>query len=205
MMPMPMYPPAGAPAPAPSQPTYVTNYYYPPEHAPPQQAPAPPPAPIPLMIGMIADDVDWVSVNTTTAAQHSHRAFIAGKEGWDGSPLWAIRAHYNGEFVPGKFAAKHRAAYIPMQGKEIPVHNFEVLLAKPHVVRWAQSSNGQVPPGAIPAGNTHTGEPLYIARVHYQNAITPGKVHPSHQCAYISFGGNEMSFKQYEVLCKVGG
>lgn len=81
---------------------------------------------IPLMIGMIADDVDWVSVNTTTAAQHSHRAFIAGKEGWDGSPLWAIRAHYNGEFVPGKFAAKHRAAYIPMQGKEIPVHNFEV-------------------------------------------------------------------------------
>lgn len=37
-----------------------------------------------------------------------------------------IRAHYNGDFVPGKFASNSRAAYIPHGGKEVPVHNFEV-------------------------------------------------------------------------------
>lgn len=38
------------------------------------------------------------------------------------------------------------------------------------------ASNGQVPPGAIPAGNTHNAEPLYIARVRHMRSITPGKV-----------------------------
>lgn len=61
-----------------------------------------------------------------TAAQLSHRAFIAGNEGWDGSPLWIIRTHYNGDCVPGKLAIKHQAAYIPHGGKEVSVYDFEV-------------------------------------------------------------------------------
>ncbi|XP_028166326.1 vegetative cell wall protein gp1-like isoform X1 [Ostrinia furnacalis] len=219
---MPVYPPA--PAPPPPQPTYVTNYYYPPEQAQPQPQPMPMPVERPLQrpfsyskIEKAAralcaaqrkftkPDIDWVSATTATAASYSGRAYVAGREGWDGSPLWVIRAHHNGEFIPGKLAPRHKAAYVAHAGKEVPVHSFEILLAKPYAVHWVASNYGQVPPGAIAAGNTHAGEPLYIARVSHQNSITPGKVHPSHQCAYISFSGSELSFKHYDVLCKVGG
>lgn len=78
------------------------------------------------MFHILSDVIDWVPTNPTSAPSLSHRAFVAGKEGWDGSPLWVIRAHHSGEFVPGKLAVKHRSAYIPYAGKEVPVHNFEV-------------------------------------------------------------------------------
>ncbi|KAJ0177812.1 hypothetical protein K1T71_006685 [Dendrolimus kikuchii] len=194
---MPVYPPhppqPQQPEPvAPPQPTYVTNYIY--------QQPTPPE---PVRIVENTDFIDWVPSTPTTAASLSHRAFVAGKEGWDGSPLWVIRSHHSGEFVPGKLAIKHRSAYIPHAGKEIPVHNFEVLCVPEYMVRWIASSNGQVPAGAIPAGNTHNAEPLYIARVRHMRSITPGKVHPSHGCCYISFDGSEIPYKNYEVLCKI--
>ncbi|CAH0583070.1 unnamed protein product [Chrysodeixis includens] len=149
--------------------------------------------------------IDWVPATPTDVSALSHRAYIAGKEGWDGSPLCVIRAHHSGEFIPGKLAIKHRSAYVPHAGREVPVHNFEVLCCPSHAVRWLPSSNGQVPVGAIAAGNTHHGEPLYVARVKHMRSITPGKVHPSHGCAYISFGGSEITYKHYEVLCKIVG
>lgn len=194
---MPMYPPPG-PDPTPN-PTYVTNYYYP--HAPP-----PPPAtttPDPVRVVEDSNPIEWVQSSPNTASTLTHRAFVAGREGWDGSPLWVIRSHHSGELIPGKLAIKHRSAYIPHAGKEIPVHNFEVLCAPGNVLRWVPASNGQVPVGAIPAGNSHSGEPLYIARVNHLKSVTPGKVHPSHGCCYISFGGEEIPMKNYEVLCKI--
>lgn len=51
---------------------------------------------------------------------------IAGYEGYDQSPLWVIRARYQGELLPGKLAIKHHAAYVPWDGMENFVPNFEV-------------------------------------------------------------------------------
>ncbi|KAJ8724421.1 hypothetical protein PYW08_015895 [Mythimna loreyi] len=149
--------------------------------------------------------IEWIPATTSDVATLTHRAYVAGREGWDGSPLCVIRSHHSGEFIPGKLAIKHRAAYVPHGGREIPVHNFEVLCCSPHAVRWLHSSNGQVPVGAIAAGNTHNGEPLYIGRVRHMQSLTPGKVHPSHGCCYISFGGSEITHKTYEVLCRIVG
>ncbi|CAG4970435.1 unnamed protein product [Parnassius apollo] len=192
---MPVYPPThGGPH---QQPPYVTNHIY---HPPVQASPEP--------VVVIQDSepvIDWVPTTPTAASSLTGRALVAGKEGWDSSPLWVIRAHHNGEFVPGKLAVQHRSAFIPYSGKEVPVHNFEVLCAPSHAVRWQPASNGQVPPGAIAAGNTHNAEPLYIGRVSHMRSITPGKIHPSHGCCYISFGGTEVSHKQYEVLCSIVG
>uniref|UniRef100_A0A2A4JPW6 Uncharacterized protein n=1 Tax=Heliothis virescens TaxID=7102 RepID=A0A2A4JPW6_HELVI len=189
---MPVYhPPPPPPPPEPTQPpTIVTNYIY-------QQPPQPQP--------VIVEDIEWVPATTSDVSSLSHKAFVAGREGWDGSPLCVIRAHHSGEFIPGKLAIKHRAAYVPHGGREIPVHNFEVLCAPSHAIRWLPSSNGQVPVGAIAAGNTHNGEPLYIGRVRHMQSLTPGKVHPSHGCCYISFGGSEITHKSYEVLCRIVG
>ena len=66
---------------------------------------------------------------------------------------------------------------------------------------WVPSSNGQVPEEAIPGGYTSTGEILYIGRKMYKGEMTPGKIHPSHDCLYISYNNDEHCYKDnYEVL-----
>lgn len=55
-----------------------------------------------------------------------------------------------------------------------------------------------------------TGEPLAIGRAHHEGSLTPGKVHRSHGCLYLPYGGAEQSTLYYEVLvceqkCEYGG
>ncbi|KAG7310095.1 hypothetical protein JYU34_004633 [Plutella xylostella] len=219
---MPVYPPVHIPPvhippvqipPVPSaDTTYVTNnyIYQPPQQSsyphqyPDQHYQPPPPQQDPIVIGN-DDFIDWIPTDSHTAQNYKPRAVVAGHEGWDSSPLWVIRAHHAGDLVPGKLAIKHKAAFIPHNMRELRVHNFEVLCAPPGSTRWLPASNGNVPVGAIPAGNTVSAEPLYIGRVRHMLSLTPGKVHPSHRCCYISFGGGEVSYKSYEVLCKIIG
>jgi hypothetical protein len=65
---------------------------------------------------------------------------------------------------------------------------------------WVDDMSGSVPPGAIFGGQTVLGEPLYIGRVTHNNALTVGKIHPSHGCLYIPYAGKEHAYSHYEVL-----
>ncbi|XP_048007033.1 uncharacterized protein LOC125242310 [Leguminivora glycinivorella] len=147
--------------------------------------------------------IEWIPSSTTEAASLSDRAVVAGYEGHDGSPLWVIRARFEGDLIPGKFAAKHRAAYVPWGSKENSVERFEVCCARPERIRWIEARDGAVPPNAVVAGNSAAGEPLYIGRAKHEGSLTPGKVHPSHKNMYISFGGQEIPKNTYEVLCTI--
>ncbi|XP_061704892.1 uncharacterized protein LOC133516136 [Cydia pomonella] len=147
--------------------------------------------------------VEWIPSSTGDAASLSDRAVVAGYEGFDGSPLWVIRARFEGDLIPGKFAAKHRAAYVPWGSNENSVANFEVCCARPERIRWVPSRDGAVPPNAAVAGNTAAGEPLYVGRAKHEGSLTPGKVHPSHKNMYISYGGKEIPHNTYEVLCTI--
>lgn len=75
---------------------------------------------------MTEEVITWAPATTFTAASLMGKAYIAGKEGWDGSPLLAIRVRLNGQLIPGKLAVKHSAAYVSFAGKEIPIQDFEV-------------------------------------------------------------------------------
>lgn len=46
-------------------------------------------------------------------------------------------------------------------------------------VHWVQSIEGQIPPGAVPGGNTEDGETLYIGRAKHEGTQTVGKVNIS--------------------------
>jgi hypothetical protein len=70
--------------------------------------------------------VEWVPATSATAETLTHRAIVGGYEGHDGSPLWVIRAHHEGDIIPGKLAIKHKSAYVPWGGKENIMVNFEV-------------------------------------------------------------------------------
>uniref|UniRef100_A0A182IQW8 Uncharacterized protein n=1 Tax=Anopheles atroparvus TaxID=41427 RepID=A0A182IQW8_ANOAO len=116
----------------------------------------------------------------------------------DGSPIYVGRAYHEGDQLPAKVVPSKQAAYVSHNGMEIFKTHFEVLTGTGFT--WVGSSNGHVPAGAVLAGNTTTGEPLYVGRTHHEGSLTPGKVHRTHGCLYIPFGGAEQSFLTYEVL-----
>ncbi|XP_055606537.1 uncharacterized protein LOC129754466 [Uranotaenia lowii] len=124
-------------------------------------------------------------------------AVYAGND-QDGSPIYIGRAFHDGDQLPAKVIPSKQAAYVSHNGMEIFKSHFEVLSGTGFT--WIHSSNGHVPSGAVLCGNTVTGEPLYIGRTHHEGSLTPGKIHRSHGCLYIPFGGAEQSFLQYEVL-----
>lgn len=193
MAPMPMpVPPPSEPS---SNPTYITNYIYHGENS--NQPPA--------IEGTAPEfgDYDWVPTTATTAAHLSGQAVVGGREGWDGSPLWVIRAWHNDDLIPGKFSIRHNSASVSYNMKEVPVQNIEVLISRPDNLRWIPASKGNVPPGAILGGRTASGETLYVGRAKYQLSITPGKVQQTHNCCYIPFSGSEIAQPMYDVLCKI--
>ncbi|CAG9579770.1 unnamed protein product [Danaus chrysippus] len=147
--------------------------------------------------------VEWIPTTPNEAHVFGNRAVVAGYEGYDHSPLWVIRARFEGDLIPGKLAIQHKAAYVPWGGTENAVHNIEVLCARPECIRWVDCCENSIPPNAIVAGNTSEGEPLYVGRAREQGSLTPGKVHPSHRAMYVSFAGKEISHKNYEILCTV--
>lgn len=65
---------------------------------------------------------------------------------------------------------------------------------------WVPVSGNNIPPNAVPAGETEDGEPLFVGRVNHEGTLTIGKVQPSHGTLYIPYGGQEVSFTDYEVL-----
>ncbi|XP_077499713.1 uncharacterized protein LOC144110545 [Amblyomma americanum] len=62
----------------------------------------------------------------------------------------------------------------------------QVLVTDDYSLVWRPASRGAVPPGAV--------------RAEHQGSLTVGKVHLSHRCLYIPFGGSEHRYTEYEVL-----
>ncbi|XP_034234203.1 natterin-4-like isoform X2 [Thrips palmi] len=116
----------------------------------------------------------------------------------NGERLYVCRAFHEGDTIPGKLVASHRGAYVSRDGKEHKKDYYEVLVGGR--VSWVRGSNGQVPANALVAGRTVQGENLYVGRFRHAGTMTPGKVHVSHRCCYIPYGGNEVSATSYEVL-----
>ncbi|XP_067634095.1 uncharacterized protein [Eurosta solidaginis] len=119
----------------------------------------------------------------------------------DGDAIFVGRAYHEGDILPAKVIPSKRCAYVPWGGREIVKHDYELLVG--YGYGWVPDANGAVPPGAVVCGRTGDGEPLYIGRGHYAGSTTPGKIHTSHGCLYIPFGGQEVRLPHYEVLVRV--
>lgn len=113
--------------------------------------------------------------------------------------MYVGRAKHSSDLLPAKIVPNHRTAYVSFAGKEHAIANYEVLVTT-RTVTWQTASDGRVPNGALPVGRTGNGETLYTGRVYHDDALTLGKVHPSHGVCYIPYGGKEQSFRQYSVL-----
>ncbi|KAK9872211.1 hypothetical protein WA026_017010 [Henosepilachna vigintioctopunctata] len=137
-------------------------------------------------------------VNSSRGQPVPPNAVICGKDK-DGSDIYVGLAHYSGDELPAKVVPRRREAYVSYDGKEISVAEYKLLVEKK--LKWIPSTGGRIPPGAVPAGRTSTGETLYVGRRLVEgNVMAVGKVHYSHGCIYIPFGGREISYREYEIL-----
>ncbi|XP_026841400.1 uncharacterized protein LOC6590718 isoform X1 [Drosophila persimilis] len=143
----------------------------------------------------MANHHTWISRNVFD--QLPPCAIVAGHDS-DNDPIYVGRAYHNGDMLPAKVIPNKNQAYVAWGGEEINKHDVEILTGDHYV--WIPASGGHVPPHALRVGQTSDGEPLFIGRGYFQGSLTPGKVHPSHHCLYIPFGGKEHSLEAYEVL-----
>jgi len=141
--------------------------------------------------------VSWVAAS---AGEVPEGALVGGED--NGSPLYIARAEHEGGIIPGKFLAEHGVAYIPWGGAENAKDAYEVLVVSPSAVTWVDASGEAVPASAIEGGKAEDGEILYVGRVTHEGALTVGKFQPSHAKVYISYGGEEVGYEEFQVLVK---
>lgn len=124
------------------------------------------------------------------------------KGGFDGAEqLFIARARHEGDLIPGKLQPSHGVCYVAWGGGEHGHGEYEVLCAGSG--EWVPVHDGNIPPNAMPGGETSEGEPLFIGRATHDGTVTVGKVQPSHGCCYISYGGQELAYKEFEIYVTV--
>ncbi|XP_037806146.1 C3 and PZP-like alpha-2-macroglobulin domain-containing protein 8 [Lucilia sericata] len=118
--------------------------------------------------------------------------------GFDGSEqLYIARARHEGDLIPGKLHPSHGVCYVAWGGGEHGHSEYEVMCSGGGM--WVPVSDGNIPPNAVPGGETAEGEPLFVGRATHDGTITVGKVQPSHGCCYIPYGGEELAYKEFEI------
>lgn len=138
----------------------------------------------------------WTQVNPHSSLPHG--AILAGHD-QDSSPIYIGRAYFESDLVPAKVIPSKQAVYVAYNGQEHQIHTSYEVLCNGNI-SWVSASFGNIPPNAVPAGNTSSGERLYVGRTHHEGSLTVGKVHPSHGCLYFPFAGREVRHDQFEIL-----
>uniref|UniRef100_A0A4V2H979 U77-Liphistoxin-Lsp1a_1 n=1 Tax=Liphistius sp. SGP-2016 TaxID=1905180 RepID=A0A4V2H979_9ARAC len=122
--------------------------------------------------------------------------------GYDnGQLLYLGRALHSGDLLPGKVHPAHGCCFVPYNGGEHAVKEYEVLcVTDGGNYEWKGNTNGLVQSNAVQGGVTEEGEPLYVGRKQHDKALVSGKIQPSKLGLFVPFGGNEHFYRDYEVL-----
>ncbi|XP_014232708.1 C3 and PZP-like alpha-2-macroglobulin domain-containing protein 8 isoform X1 [Trichogramma pretiosum] len=152
-----------------------------------------PSAPADYQVGNAATGTCWCDAQ---AGAIPDNAVLAGQDGDEA--LYVGRAEHEGALIPGKVVPGHGVCYVAWGGEEHAKTEYQVLCNCSGI--WVPASADNIPPNAVPCGHTEEGEPLFSGRVNHEGTLTPGKVQPSHGVLYIPFGGQEVSFQEFEIL-----
>jgi hypothetical protein len=66
---------------------------------------------------------------------------------------------------------------------------------------WVKITNGEIPFNALVAGYEEDGTPLYVARAEHEGGQHPGKTSKPLGAIHFGYAGQEVSKRDYEVLC----
>jgi len=141
--------------------------------------------------------LNWVA---SSSGHVPPEAVVAGNQS-DGEPLYVGRASIGGALMTGKIHPSHNCIYVPFDGVEQSIPQYEVLVA-PRRSTWVPSTiHSPLPEGAILAGHDQDGSPIYVGRAWHGGDQVPAKVLPSKHACYIPHGGQEILKDSFEVLC----
>lgn len=135
----------------------------------------------------------WVPAANGVVPPSSMEGGVDGNE-----QLYIARARHEGDLIPGKLHPSHGVCYVAYGGGEHGHNEYEVLCSGGG--HWVPVYSGNIPPNALPGGQSADGEPLFVGRANHDGAILIGKVQPSHGCCYIPYGGEELAYKEFEIL-----
>ncbi|KAF8750832.1 Carbohydrate binding domain [Rhizoctonia solani] len=154
----------------------------------------------------------WGLQNWMTDAQRRSQSFYQG--GYSGKPTWVLTkgnripqgafqagqesdgTHYTSVALSSRGNSPNfqKGCIIGYGGDEIEVEDYEILIADPRSVHWAEASGTCNPQylGAQPVeGGREQNGPLYIVQAPYKEGTHPGKTGPHLQGADITYGGKE--------------
>lgn len=121
---------------------------------------------------------------------------VQGGHEANGTPLYVVRADYEGGLHIGKARPGDLKASISYGGQEVWVAPYSVLISPG---RWVQVVSNRIPANAVQAGQEASGSPLYIARAKLGDGVHVGKASPN-QGAYIPYDGREVHVTTFEVF-----
>ncbi|CAE6412600.1 unnamed protein product [Rhizoctonia solani] len=144
--------------------------------------------------------VTWVLTQGNRIPQG---AFVAGQES-DGTPLYFGRTFFEGGIHPGKVSPNFQKGFIfGYDGDEHEVDQYEILIANPGAVRWAEARgtcDAQSLGGTPVEGGREQSGPLYLVQAPYKDGTHPGKTGGHLRGADITYGGKEKIVDTYRVL-----
>ena len=142
----------------------------------------------------------------------------------NGEILYVGKRQHHHDKIPGYFVPKEKTLHLCCGSDEHCYDKgFKVLTVEEQdAFEWGTYSGGEIPSTAIPGGNTSAEEVLYIGRTVTNSDVTlgktwqrapinlphgsvtntqlVGKIHCSHRCLYVPWGGKEYIYPSYEVL-----
>ncbi|CRK90380.1 CLUMA_CG003994, isoform A [Clunio marinus] len=139
-------------------------------------------------------DYKWESCHINSPAPN--KAIIGGRDS-DGSVIYVARSLYCGMKIPAKAIPSKRACYIPFNGLEILVENFEILTGDSSEFSWV--TYRQIVTDAVVTDKI-ANENIYVGRAKHSNSLTVGKFQPSKHFLFIPYGGKEHSIESFELL-----
>jgi len=114
----------------------------------------------------------------------------------DGRPLYIARACIDGIMTPGKAGCHLAGAFIPYGGKVHIVQHYEIFVmpsGSQGFYKWLPDLKGYVPLNAV-----ETAPGVFVGRFQHCGSLVPGKIDWNNGCAYIPYGGQEVSSPCYE-------
>jgi len=123
----------------------------------------------------------------------------------DGKVLYACMARSGSGTYPGKLGRGFGGCYIVVNGREITVPNYEVLVMEhTEYLDWAAVGiGGAIPSNAVEAGQDESRNTNYICAIKYQGSQQAGRTNDRYPHCRVGYGGREMVENSYSVLVRL--
>ncbi|XP_071448076.1 epidermal growth factor receptor-like [Hetaerina americana] len=162
---------------------------------------------------LTGSNFEWVISSSTQIPACA----VEGGKLKDGTPVYIGRTFSSGALDIGRVNAADGILYIPYYGKEYSFRDYEILVYKSKrtidkeshdnisnrcssfQTQWVDGKGGNITTeGLVSTNDSQCNH--YVGRTTHEGDIIPGKYYHNNHVLYISWGGEEFTYNQFQVL-----